>query len=308
MLDRYVAQVRLLVDVLPDVAAEPGFALKGGTAINLFHRDMPRLSVDIDLTWLPIGDRYTSLREIGGAPDRIADSINRRNPEVTARRTGGDGVSDTRIVVTRGRVRVKIETSPVARGAVLPPRAMVASEAVTEQFGFVEMKVLSFEDLYAGKLVAALDRQHPRDLFDINLLYQNEGLTDDLFRVFMVYVAGSRRPMHELLGPGKALTRDGFDTEFAGMARNGTSLESLLETGQRLLADITSRLKGEVAAFLLSLHDAEPDFGLSGLPEAAELPAVRWKLLNLRRLRQSDPDKHMAQRGAILKLFRSGSR
>lgn len=249
MLDRYVAQVRLLVAVLPDVATEPEFALKGGTAINLFHRDMPRLSVDIDLTWLPIGDRSTSLREIDGALGRIAGSINRRNPEFTARRTGGGGGSDTRIVVTYGRVQVKIETSPVARGAVLPPRAMVASEAVTEQFGFVEMKVLSFEDLYAGKLVAALDRQHPRDLFDINLLYQNEGLTDDLFRVFMVYVAGSRRPMHELLAPAKGLARDGYDREFAGMARNGTSPETLLETSHRLQTDINSRLNGEVAAF-----------------------------------------------------------
>ena len=156
MLDRYVAQVRLLVDVLPDVATEPDFALKGGTAINLFYRDMPRLSVDIDLTWLPIGDRSTSLREIDGALDRIANSIIRRNPTIAARRVSGGGSSETRILVTRGRVRIKIETSPVARGAVLPPRTMVASEAVTEQFGFVEMKVLSFEDLYAGKLVGRL--------------------------------------------------------------------------------------------------------------------------------------------------------
>ena len=56
MLERYVAQVRLLVDVLPDIAKESAFALKGGTAINLFYRDMPRLSVDVDLTWLPVGD------------------------------------------------------------------------------------------------------------------------------------------------------------------------------------------------------------------------------------------------------------
>lgn len=50
---------------------------------------------------------------------------------------------------------------------------------------------MAFEDLYGGKLHAALDRRHPRDLFDVRLLYQNEGLTDDLFRVFMVYVASS---------------------------------------------------------------------------------------------------------------------
>ena len=305
MLESYIAQVRLLLDVLPNVAAEPGFALKGGTAINLFHRDMPRLSVDIDLTWLPIDDRSTSLREIDEALDRIAASIADRNPKVTARRASGGGSSDTRILATCDRVQIKIETSPVARGAVLPPRTMVVSEAVTEQFGLVQMKVLSFEDLYAGKLVAALDRQHPRDLFDVKLLYENEGLTDDLFRVFLVYVAGSRRPMHELLAPAKALEHDGYDTDFAGMARSGASPEALLETSQRLQADIRSRLTGEVADFLLSLHDAEPDFDLIGLAQAVDLPAVRWKLVNLERLRQSDPAKHMAQREALKRLFQS---
>lgn len=49
----YRAQMDLLLQVLPLVAKEESFALKGGTAINLFVRDMPRLSVDIDLTWLP---------------------------------------------------------------------------------------------------------------------------------------------------------------------------------------------------------------------------------------------------------------
>ena len=138
------------------------------------------------------------------------------------------------------------------------------------------------------------------------MLYENEGLTDDLFRVFLVYVASSRRPMHELLAPAKALEHDGYDTDFAGMARSGASPEALLETSQRLQADIRSRLTGEVADFLLSLHDAEPDFDLIGLAQAVDLPAVRWKLVNLERLRQSDPAKHMAQREALKRLFQSG--
>ncbi len=71
-----------------------------------------------------------------------------------------------------------------------------------------------------------------------------------------------------------------------------------------LYADIRSRLEGRIAAFLLSLHDAEPDFGLIGLPEAAKLPAVRWKLLNLEKLRQANPRKHDAQRTALENLFR----
>ena len=304
MLERYVAQVRLLVDVLPDIAKERAFGLKGGTAINLFYRDMPRLSVDVDLTWLPAGDRALALNGISSALDRIGARIAARSPRSTVHGIARGGGSGTRIVVQRDRVQVKIETSPVARGAVFPARPMVASEAVAAQFGFVEANVLAFEDLYAGKLVATLDRQHPRDLFDLKLLYENEGLTDDLFRVFMVYVAGSRRPMHELLTPATRVGDAAYDEEFAGMTRVTATQEALVEAGRRLYEDIKSRLTGSVAGFLLSLHDAEPDFGLIGLSEAAELPAVRWKLINLERLKRQNPKKHLEQRDALERLFR----
>ena len=164
MLDRYVAQVRLLLSVLPDIATETVFALKGGTAINLFHRDMPRLSVDIDLAYLPVTDRQSALEDMDDAFtmafNRIVTALTDRNPRVKARRIAGGGGNDTRIMVSDGPARIKIETSPVTRGAVYPARTMVASETVTEQFGFVEMNVLAFEDLYGGKLHAALDRQH----------------------------------------------------------------------------------------------------------------------------------------------------
>ena len=167
MLDRYVAQVRLLLSTLQDVANETVFALKGGTAINLFYRDMPRLSVDIDLTYLPVADRQTSLNDINVALHRIVEAITRRNPRIEAHRAAGGGNADTRIMVSDGQSQIKIETSPVARGAVYPARTMIASEAVTDLFGFVETTVLAFEDLYGGKLHAALDRQLPRDLYDV---------------------------------------------------------------------------------------------------------------------------------------------
>ena len=303
MLDRYLAQVRLLLSVLPDIARETAFALKGGTAINLFYRGLPRLSVDLDLTWVPVADRRSSLRDINDALDRITAAIARRHSIFDARRVAGGGGSHTRIMVSSERTQVKIETSPVTRGTVYPTHSIPASDPVIERFGFVEANVLAFEDLYGGKLHAALDRRHPRDLFDVKLLYENEGLTDDLFRVFMVYVASSGRPMHELLAPATPLRTDLYDQEFVGMTREPISLEALADTARTLHADIMSRLHGDVASFLLSLHDAEPDFGLIGLPEAADLPAVRWKLINLKKLRDANPAKHAAQRGALEGLF-----
>lgn len=304
VLDRYVDQVRLLLGVLPDIAAEDVFALKGGTAINLFYRDMPRLSVDIDLTYLPVGEHEASLMEIDQTLDRIMAAVTKRNPQMQARRIAGGGNNDTRIMVSDERAQIKIETSPVTRGAVYPPTTKMASDAVTEQFGFAEMNVVAFEDLYGGKLHAALDRQHPRDLFGVKLLYENEGLTDDLFRVFMVYVASSGRPMHELLAPTAPLNDALYDDEFVGMTRETVTKEELIEARARLHADIRERLTGDIAAFLLSLHEATPDFDLIGLPEAANLPAIRWKLKNLERLKRENPDKHTAQREALEGLFR----
>ena len=173
--------------------------------------------------------------------------------------------------------RIKIETSPV-----------------TDRFGFVEMNVLASEDLYGGKLYTALDRQHPRDLFDVKLLYENEGVTDELFRPFMVYVASSSRPIHEWLAPSAEFDDALYDEEFMGMTRETVTRDSLIVTRARLHADIRERLVGDIAAFLLSLHYAEPDFDMIGLPQAPLLPAIRGKLLNLGRLKAESPEKHVA--------------
>ncbi len=180
--ERYMDQVRQLVDILPAVAAEEDFALKGGTAINLFYRDLPRLSVDVDLTFIPIRERAQSLADIDAAMDRIAEAGSKVRG-VTSSRIAGGGA--TRVLFQRGAATVKVETSPVTRGVVFEPEIKRVSPAVEDEFGFAETRLVAFEDLYTGKLHAALDRQHPRDLFDVKLLYENEGITDDLFRAFL---------------------------------------------------------------------------------------------------------------------------
>lgn len=199
--ETYEAQVALLVRILPHVAKEDVFALKGGTAINLFYRDLPRLSVDIDLTYLPVKDRNDSLSEINDAMDRIAVAIEDRIDGAKTQRPKGGGGGATRLLARMGSVEIKIETSPVTRGVVHDPETLSVSEAVEDEFGYAEIQVVSFEDLFGGKLNAAVDRQHPRDLYDVKLLYDNEGLTDDLFRTFLIYIASSPRPAHELLNP-----------------------------------------------------------------------------------------------------------
>lgn len=301
--ERYEERVGLLVQIIPAIAEEECFALKGGTAINLFYRDMPRLSVDIDLVFLPVKDRAESLAEIDAALERIRAKIEATVPNARVQRMAGGGGGDTRVLARRGIAEVKIETSPVARGVVHEPARRSVTPAVEDRFGFAETLVVSFNDLFGGKLHAALDRQHPRDLYDIKLLYENEGLSDALFRTFLVYVASSGRPPHELLRPTLAPLDAPYAAEFEGMTNVPVPLAALVETRTRLIADIKARLDEPARKFLLSLHDAEPDFGLIALPQAAELPAVRWKLQNLERLKRGNPAKHAELRGAIEKIW-----
>ena len=187
--ERFRQQVDLLIRVLPSVAEENVFALKGGTAINLFVRDLPRLSVDIDLTYLPVKAREESLADIDAALDRISKSISEAVPQtkVVPSRLHNEGIV-TRLVVRTPETQIKVEVTPVARGCVFEPRVMQVAPSVEDQFGYAETQVVSFDDLYAGKIVAALDRQHPRDLFDVRDLLRKEGISTSLRQAFLAYI------------------------------------------------------------------------------------------------------------------------
>jgi hypothetical protein len=137
----------------------------------------------------------------------------------------------------------------------------------------------------------------------VKLLYENEGLTDALFRTFLVYVASSSRPPHELLDPHPIDLGQVFAREFSGMTAEPTDLADLIAMRAQLTEDIKRRLDDGAKKFLLSLHDANPNFSAIGLPQAAELPAVKWKLQNLEQLILQNPAKHAAQRQRLEDIF-----
>jgi predicted nucleotidyltransferase component of viral defense system len=280
----YRRQVELLVRTLPAVATEACFALKGGTAINLFVRDLPRLSVDIDLTYLPVEDRATSLAAIDAAlartAERIADAV--RGTRVTPSRSGEGTI--TKLVVRAADAQIKVEVTPVLRGSVFEPELRPVSPSVEDAFGFAEMRVVSFADLYAGKLVAALDRQHPRDLFDVRDLLANEGLNEALRRAFLIYLISHDRPMHEVLDVRRKSLEGEFARGFAGMTREPVSLNELLAARETLIAEAVRAMPEAHRTFLLAFERGEPDWSALGLDAAARLPAVRWRQHNLDRL------------------------
>ncbi|HEY3332964.1 MAG TPA: nucleotidyl transferase AbiEii/AbiGii toxin family protein [Capsulimonadaceae bacterium] len=275
----YYRQVQLLIRVLRIVSTETCFALKGGTAINLFVRDLPRLSVDIDLVFLPLEERTASLRHIREALGRIAIAAQRqRGCEIIPPNEASDAM---RLFVIQGAERIKIELSPVLRGSVFPPKPMATQPSVELEFGFVETQVLTLPDLYAGKICAALDRQHPRDLFDIKLLLENEGITREMRQAFLVYLIGHNRPMSELLAPTRKDIRAQFNQEFADMTSEPVTLAELEDVREQLIANLMAGMTEQDKEFLLSFKRRAPNWQLLGLTGIERLPAVRWKLLNL---------------------------
>lgn len=285
-LDQYRSQVALLIRTLPFVAEEPDFALKGGTAINLFMRDMPRLSVDIDLTYLPVQDRPASLVAIDAAMKRIAARIERGIPGAGVMPTllRPEGIV-TKLVVRAGNTQVKIEVTPVLRGCVYEPTLVTVSPAVEAAYGFAEMQVVSFADLYAGKIVAALDRQHPRDLFDVRNLLASEGVSDELRRAFIVYILSHDRPIAEVLAPTLKPLADEFQRGFEGMTEDAVTLAELEAAREAMIATMVGEMPEEHRRFLLLFKRGEPDWSLLGVSKAQDLPAVKWKQQNLDKLR-----------------------
>ena len=286
----YYRQVQLLLRIIPFVARHDCFALKGGTAINLFIRDFPRLSVDIDLVFLPMMERDEALQTIKSNLDTLASTITANIGNTRVVRAFQDKTDTLRLLVERDGVQIKIELSPVLRGTVYEPKVMQVSEAVEDEFGFAEMAVVSFADLYAGKICAALDRQHPRDLFDVKQLLDNEGLTDDLRKALVVYIISHPRPIAELLEPNFKDISGIYEGEFRNMADQDISQADLEATREQLVRLINSSLTPQQREFLLSFKNRTPDWPLLGLSGIDQLPAVRWKLQNLAKMK---PEKHL---------------
>lgn len=289
----YYRQVQLLVRVLPLLNSEKCFALKGGTAINLFYRELPRLSVDIDLLYLPSESRDIALQNIKSALTRLSTLIKQTIAGVRVQKTHEQQANSLRLILQLNEIRIKVELSPVIRGTVFSPRLMEICETAEQEFGYAEVQVASLPDLYAGKLCAALDRQHPRDLFDVKLLFDNEGFTEDLRKTFLVFLISHQRPMSELLSPHRKNLNEVYETEFAQMTDIPITVNALETAREKLITTIYKDMTAAEKEFLLTFKGKNPQWELLDLPnikEVKELPSVQWKLLNLSRM---DKKKHL---------------
>jgi len=290
----YLDTARLLTQVAPLVFVDDTFALKGGTAINLFVRDMPRLSVDLDLVFTDHAPpRDQALARINEAIRQAAERLTKRGFPVHA---PAADAGETKLLVRRGRVEVKIEVNFVLRGTVQPVRrASLTPVARDVLMADLHIPVVSLEDVYGSKLVAAMDRQHPRDLFDVMQLFAHEGITPGIRRAFVVYLASHNRPVHEILFPPLRDIQHDYTHNFTGMTAEPVPLDALLAARERMVRELQQGLDDNERRFLLSLVAGTPDWSLLGIAHLEHLPGIRWKLHNLAQLQMANAQKFSEQ-------------
>lgn len=282
----YYKQVSLLIRCLPLVSKEDCFALKGGTAINLFVQDFPRLSVDIDLAYLPFEPRQEALENIRNRLRLIAQRIESTLGLSAALQDNNP--DEMRIIVSTEKgpsaAQIKIEVSPVARGTLFEPSQLDVVSQVEDEFGFATINVVSIPDLYGGKLCAALDRQHPRDLFDVAMLLNSNGIDRLTFDGFLAYLLSHNRPISEIMNPRWKDISALVEKEFAGMTFQEFSLDELNQVPSKMLGALKGHFTQKNYDFLASFKSGDPNWELAPSDNLHRLPAVQWKLLNIKKM------------------------
>jgi predicted nucleotidyltransferase component of viral defense system len=281
----YKEQVRLLLRILPVIYREKDFAVHGGTAINLFIKNLPRYSVDVDLTYIPLGPRNESLAEIDEKLVAISQQLQRAVPGINIHPV------PNKLLCTLGRSTVKIEVNGIKRGIIGSTIDLPLCAKAQGEFGmFCKARIVPLEQLYGGKIAAALSRQHPRDLFDYN--YMETEKIDNLKRGFIFALLGSDKPVIESLAPHAISQQEALENQFRGMTDIPFTYENYETAREQLIVFVNAMLSEEDKAFLVSFEEGNPLWENSGYSDFQNFPSVQWKLLNINKLKKQNPEKH----------------
>lgn len=282
----YYNQASLLLRALPEIAKDKRFALHGGTAINMFVRNMPRLSVDIDLTYLPIENREQSFETISAALLELSERLRSRFPDWHLQHK----TEIHKLIISNREAIVKVEVSPIIRGSLGAVTELQLCEKAQNNFDtFCEIQVVSIGQLYGGKICAAMDRQHPRDLFDVKYLLQNEGFTRAIKEGFLFRLLSSERSILDVLFPKLQDQRQAFQNQFSGMSTESFSYEEYEHIRETLIQKVHQSLTDEDKSFLICVKNAEPDWSIY---DFLRFPSIQWKQQNLIKMKAVNPLKH----------------
>ena len=248
----YRQQVELLLRIVPTLEDVESFAIHGGTAINLYILDLPRYSVDVDLTYIPIKPREDSFADIHKNLTIIKEKVKTAIPDIVITE------KPNKIYCTRRGVMVKIEVSGTKRGLIEPTSIKPLCNAAQDEFETTnKARIVSLSQLYGGKITAALDRQHPRDLFDVKLMFDFITNFDQVKRGFLYGLLGGDRPIIESLQPNRVDHQETLVKQFAGMTKIPFSYNDYEETREKLIDFINSNLSLQDKEFLIAFETGE---------------------------------------------------
>lgn len=287
MKDKYRKQVALLIRIMPSVYKVKEFAVHGGTAINLFHTNLYRYSVDIDLTYIPIKGRAESLADINQKLLEIKSSLERTIPGIRIIHKP----DVWKLICFHGEASVKIEVNGTKRGIIGETVDMSLCDKARSEFSMsCKARTVSFSQLYGGKITAALSRQHPRDLFDC--AHMDISSFNDVKDGFMLCLLGSDKPIIESLGPNEVDLTDALENQFDGMTEEPFTYEDYEKARTELIRMVNESLTENDRQFLVSFENGTPDWQLCSAGDLSDYPSVQWKLMNIEKLKNFNQKKH----------------
>lgn len=283
--DIYRSQVALLLRIVPFVSQISEFAIHGGTAINLFHSNMPRYSVDIDITYTPIEDRDTSLQNINRLLAELKSTLERHIPNIKIIHKP----NVWKLLCTLNMAMVKIEVNGTKRGIVGNTIMQPLCESAQNDFHTTcTARTVSITQLYGGKLAAALSRQHPRDLFDFTRMpYSFNEIRDGL----MFALLSSDKPVIESLNPNPIDQHSALEQQFIGMTEQPFTYTDYEKARLDLHNFVKEGLSTDDKRLLLSFESGEPDWSLTTMGDLSKYPSIQWKLLNIKNLQNTNASK-----------------
>ncbi len=301
MEERFVKQIELLLRIAPEISKIEEFALHGGTAINLFHHNMPRLSVDMDLTYIPFESRDKDLNNITLLLKKLSERLQKTIPGIKINSILTDK-NEEKLFCRLNNNEIKIEVNTINRGITGKAKRHLLCQAAQEKFNaFFEMQLVPVHQLFGGKIVAALDRQHPRDVFDTMQMLNNTGLTDQIMMGFLFCLFSSKRPLSEILQPNLLDQSKIIESHFNGMTDIPFSIKVFESERDRLIKAVKSMISNDHRAMILSFSKGEPEWLYE---DWSKFPGIAWKLKNMEILKKKNQKKFITQINDLEKILK----
>jgi len=250
---------------------------------------------------MPIEGRDESMRGMHTALTQIKNEIKNAFKCIVTPTKPLDGKGEAKLIVRRDGTDIKIEPNYIIRGALFPAEDIYTSNTVGDLFNkAVQAPCLSTDDLYGGKICAALDRQHPRDLFDMLVFFRHQSIDANMRDAFLYYLISHNRPFHELLSPKDKPLKAIFETEFIGMTSEPVKLDELVQARIILKNKVLSSFDDQSREFICSVARGTPAWDLYAHPKICDYPSVLWRMHNIQKM---DEKKRASQAAALEHLF-----